>query len=63
MVIAEISISTLNWNVILNLVFVILQVIHETHPWYYKSKNIGTQIGGFVKEYENIVFLTVKVSR
>ena len=36
--------------------------MYDTHPWYYESKDAGTQIAGFVKEYDNIVFLTVKVS-
>ena len=48
--------------VIKQLLFVILQVIYDTHAWYYTSKDMGNQIGGFFKEYENIVFVTVKVS-
>lgn len=36
------------------------QVEVERRPWLYKSE-YGQQVGGFVKEFANIAFVTVKV--
>lgn len=37
------------------------QVEVERHPWLYNDEN-GQQVGGFVKEFGNIAFVTVKVN-
>lgn len=37
------------------------QVEVERRPWLYEDHH-GQQVGGFVKEFDNIAFLTVKVS-
>lgn len=37
------------------------QVEVERRPWLYND-DYGQQVGGFVKEFENIAFLTVKVN-
>lgn len=37
------------------------QVQVQRRPWIYEDVD-GQQVGGFVKEFDNIVFLTVKVN-
>lgn len=37
------------------------QVEVERRPWLYEDK-YGQQVGGFVKEFDNIAFITVKVN-
>lgn len=37
------------------------QVEVQRRPWVYEDEN-GRQVGGFVKEFDSIAFLTVKVN-
>lgn len=37
------------------------QVEVERHPWLYIDEN-GQQVGGFIKEFANIAFVTIKVN-
>lgn len=37
------------------------QVEVERRPWLYNNE-YGQQVGGFVKEFDNIAFITVKVN-
>lgn len=39
----------------------VFQVEVQRRPWLYDDDD-GRQVGGFVKEFDNIAFLTVKVS-
>lgn len=45
---------------ILFFLFSVSQVEVERHPWLYNDEH-GQQVGGFVKEFDNIAFVTVKV--
>lgn len=38
------------------------QVKVERRPWFYNDDR-GRQVGGFVKEFENMAFVTVKVKK
>ena len=42
--------------------FIILQEIKAWKSWDYKEKDGSTQVAGFVRQFENLTFLTVKVS-
>ena len=37
------------------------QVLVQRRPWFYSDED-GRQVGGFVKEFNNMAFLTVKVN-
>lgn len=37
------------------------QVEVQRRPWLYNDED-GQQVGGFVKEFDNLAFLTVKVN-
>lgn len=37
------------------------QVEVERHPWLYTDE-YGQQVGGFIKEFVNIAFVTIKVN-
>ena len=41
---------------------VIFQEIKAWKSWDYKAKDGSTQVAGFVRQFENLTFLTVKVS-
>lgn len=36
------------------------KLLKSYHPWYYEDKHEGRQIGGFVKYFTNLSFLTLK---
>lgn len=37
------------------------QVEVQRRPWFYVDEEDGPQVGGFVKDFDHISFLTVKV--
>ena len=45
-----------------NITFMYLQVLQVREPWYYNDKAKMKQVGGFVKKFEQITLITIRVS-